>query len=122
MRLIAELEILGLPKMTNTIGHKHWRARHAEARKWKSLVVEACLLKRIQGLKLNQAQITFTRYSSKEPDFDGLASGFKHCLDGLKVAEVIIDDKPSVIGSPRYFWIQAPQRQGKIQIKVEAYD
>lgn len=119
MELIAEFSIEGLPKLTNQSYRSHWRSRHAEAKKWKSLVTAHCLDKGITNLKLNSAVLTFKRHSSVEPDFDGLVSGFKNVIDGLKVSGVIIDDKPSIIGSPTYLWEKCAKGEGKITIKIE---
>lgn len=119
MTLVAEFQILDLPKMTNSLARLHWSAKMKEARKWKGLVFEKCVELRICGLHLEKAQITLTRHSAKEPDFDGVASGFKHILDGLVVAGVLDDDKPSVIGSPTYKWEKAKAGEGRVTIKIE---
>lgn len=66
-----------------------------------------------------KAKLTLTRYSSKEPDFDGLCSSFKNVIDGLVEAGVIIDDKMSVIGQPTYAWVKCPPKKGKIKVVVE---
>lgn len=51
---------------------------------------------------------------------DGLVSGFKHVIDGLVVAGVIVDDKPSVIGQSQYRWTYRPSKQGgMISVKIE---
>ncbi len=120
MKLIAEFEILGLPQTVNAIGRKHWSAKVKEAKKWKELVVQQCILAGIGGLKLAQASLELTRCSSMETDFDNLASSFKHVLDGLTVAGVIVDDKPSVIGSPTFVWQKTKPGDGRIRVKIWA--
>src|ERR1043165_1047449 len=114
MRTIAEFEIAGLPKMTNAIGRAHWTVKHREAKKWKRLVAIECARLGISNLGLGAASLTLTRHSIKEPDMDGLVSGFKHVVDGLVAAQVIVDDRPSVIGQSRYRWQTAPPSQGKV--------
>lgn len=129
--MIVEFEIAGLPKMTNT-SRVHWTKKMREAKKWKELVqgevhnylARKVFLSQFGGefpfSALSKANITLTRYSSVEPDFDGLVSSFKHVIDGLKVAGVIIDDKASVIGQPKYLWEKAKPRMGKIKVRVES--
>lgn len=67
-----------------------------------------------------RATVTLTRLSTREPDADNLMSSWKHVLDGLVEAGVIINDKPSTIGSPISLWKYAKRKDGKIKIKVES--
>lgn len=111
---------MGLPKMTNSYNRSHWSHRHKEAVKWKRTISAYCAQFQISGLGLGKASLTLTRHSSKEPDMDGLVSGFKHVIDGLVVAGVIVDDKPSVIGQSQYRWTYRPSKQGgMISVKIE---
>jgi hypothetical protein len=118
MTKVAEFEIQGLPMTINAIGRKHWSFKMKEAKRWKNLVLEQCVFMRIYGINLGSAVLVLTRHSSQESDFDGLASSFKHVIDGLVLAKVIVDDKPSIIGSPTYIWKKAPKGQGKITIEI----
>ena len=103
--------------MTNSKSRTSWRAAMFESRKWKKLVYENCILLRpIEPL--TKAKLVLTRFSSSEPDFDGLVSGFKHCIDGLKEAKVILDDKPSIVGQPQFFWHKSKKGMGSIKIEV----
>ncbi len=88
-----------------------------EARKWKDLVSLA-VSTRVPAKPLEKARLTLTRYSSVEPDFDGLVSSFKHPIDGLIQAKVLENDKMSNIGVPTYAWEQVPPGKGKIRIEV----
>lgn len=115
---MIEFEIKGLPKTTNFGGRAHWAVKIKEANHWKKLVwLSVCSQKPKEPL--NKAKLTLTRCSSSEPDFDGLVSSFKHVLDGLKESKIIIDDKPSVIGSPTYLWMKVSPKAGRIKVKVE---
>lgn len=118
---LLRLTLEGLPKMTNAGGRAHWAVKVKEARKWQSMVASACFNKQPEA-PLTKAKISMTRYSSVEPDFDGLCSGFKHVLDGLVHAGIIVSDKMSVIGKPNYDWKQAPPKRGYIQVDVESID
>lgn len=119
-KLIAEFDIMGLPKMTNSFNRAHWTHRHKESIKWKRNISSLCAQFQIAGMGLEKADLTLTRHSSKEPDMDGLVSGFKYVIDGLVKAGVIVDDKPSVIGQSQYKWIyRATKYGGMITVKIE---
>lgn len=115
-----EFSLSGLPKRTNN-NHSTWKARMAEARKWKGAVYVAvgAPLRPLKPLQL--CRLTLIRHSSVEPDFDGLCSSFKHVIDGLIHAQVIANDKTSnfVDGRPEYIWKKAPRNKGFITVKVE---
>ena len=57
-------------------------------------------------------------YSSKPPDSDGLVISFKHVLDALILADVIIDDNYMVIGMPDYKWQKQTRGKGYIEFEV----
>jgi hypothetical protein len=116
---VIEFELPGLPRTTNA-SNVHWRIRHTHAKKWKDLVIIAARSKGLPDEPLKKAKLTLTRFSAREPDFDGLVSSFKHVIDGLIDAAVIADDKQSVIGQPTYNWVYAFRNKGKISVKVEA--
>lgn len=117
---MLELTIAGLPSC-NSAAAPHWRTRHIERVKWKSKVCGAVLqaLGRWPSKPLERARVELTRCSSSRPDADNLASSFKFVLDGLVLARVIADDKPSVIGQPVFAWEKTSPRKGCVRIKVE---
>ncbi len=112
-----KLCIKGLPKQTNASYRCHWTTRMKEARKWKALV-ESLARNKKPKTPLKSAHLKLTRFSSREPDWDGLVSGFKHVIDGLKASGIILDDKMSIIGKPDYFWTKTSPKDGKIEIEV----
>lgn len=115
---VLEFELPGLPKTTNSGGRAHWAVKAKEAAHWKKMVHWATACKGPEE-SLKRAKLTLTRCSAIEPDFDGLVSSFKHVLDGLVEAQVIENDKPSVIGQPAYRWEKAPPKHGKIKVRIE---
>lgn len=115
-RYLLEFELPGLPKTTNSGGRSHWTVKAREAKKWKNLVA---VLASKPPTPLTKAKLTLTRCSAVEPDFDGLVSSFKHVVDGLVDARVIVNDKQSVIGQPAYLWEKASPGKGKIKVRVE---
>lgn len=129
-----EFTIEGLPKTTNGNARRHWRALHNEAKTWKKHVLDAEKKTSwhtkasddppkalINPCPLDKAKLTLTRFSSSEPDWDGLVSSFKHVIDGLVEAGVIVDDKMSVIGQPQYFWVKCAPKKGRIKVEVESF-
>lgn len=118
MKLLAEFEIKGAPKTVNSLVRMHWAAKYNEAKRWKQCVGICCRQLKINGMRLKKATLEFTRFSSREPDFDNLAGSFKHILDGLVEAEVIVDDKPSVIGSPIFAWEKCKRSEVRIRVRI----
>jgi hypothetical protein len=114
-----EIQLPGLPKTTNRkSSFGHWAQRKAEADKWKNMVDLACMGKRPQK-PLKTARIAYIRHSSVEPDFDGLVSTFKHIQDGLILAGIIENDKPSNIGQPSFRWFREKPGKGFVEVLVE---
>ena len=114
-----EFELIGLPKMANQLLRGHWIVKHRHAAKWKLAVAKATH-GRLPHKPLASAALTLTRVSSAEPDFDGLVSGFKAVIDGLVECGVIVTDKPSCIGQPKFLWEKGRPGHGKVRVKVEA--
>lgn len=112
-----EFEIPGLPKMANGT-HGHWRTRYHAERKWQSMTLIAIAGKRPLA-PLEKVRCEFVRFSSSEPDFDGLVHGFKPIRDALVRGGIVINDKPSNMEA-KYRWEKAAQKQGKIRVTVEA--
>jgi hypothetical protein len=116
--LLAEINLDFLPKTTNHLNTMHWAMKHKEAKACKLMVMLQCRHKRIHGLGLSRVELELTRFSSKEPDFDGMVGSWKYVIDALVEASVIVDDKPSIIGSPIFLWEKAKQKEGKIRIRI----
>lgn len=68
---------------------------------------------------LQTARLTLTRYSTIEPDYDGLVSSFKPIIDGLVEAGFLAGDKRANIGVPDYRWEKAKRGQGRITVRIE---
>lgn len=115
-------EIPGLPRMSNASGRsRSWRATHNAARRWKHEVILVTRSHRPPA-PLERARLTLTRFSSVEPDADGLVIGFKPVIDGLVKAGILVNDRMSNIGMPTYRWAKALPGKGKIQVVVEEID
>lgn len=116
-KYILEFELQGLPKMANG-SHGNWRADHGAKMAWRKKVGLALMLKHKPNPPLKLAKATFTRFSSVEPDDDGLTHGFKPIRDALKFYGIIEDDKRKNLVA-EYRWEKAAPKQGKIKVKVE---
>jgi hypothetical protein len=122
--MIISFELPGLPKSMNG-AHGHWRSAAAERKKWRELscghAIAAKQAAKLGGMKpWKQVKLTCTRSSSSQMDFDNLVASFKGCVDGLKDAGIIADDKDAVIIMRDYRCEWAPRGKGKIRIKVES--
>lgn len=119
MSYSLEFTLKGLPPMSNQHLRMHWRTSHRATKDWKRKV-NLAVCAQLPPEPLIKARLTLTRHSTKEPDWDGLTSGFKSVVDGLVEAKVLIDDKPSVIGQPKCLWEKAKRGESRITVKVEA--
>lgn len=118
MAYYLEFEIKELPKPINAQNSMHWAQKGKYVRHWHTLV-NASVCPRKPKAPLNRAKLTLTRFSSSEPDFDGLVSSFKPVIDGLITSGVLENDKFSNIGRSEYVWINTQRGQGKIKVIVE---
>ncbi len=103
--------------MQNRTKGQHFRVYMQHRDEWKAKV-NASIAGKLPQEPLKRASLTLVRYSSIEPDFDGLVSSFKAILDALK-GRVIEDDRPSCIGSPICKWEKTAPKQGRVKVIVE---
>ena len=119
MTYSLEFTIGGLSRMANPSGKStHWRKLYDEAKKWQ-IDVALAVGSRKPIKPLEKYQLTLVRFSSVEPDFDGIVRGFKHVVDGLRLAGVISDDKISNSGQWNVAWMKSSPRNGRISVRVE---
>lgn len=114
--LIIDIPIL--PQGMNMTGSKNWRAVAAKRAAVKRLVMQHLMLYPKPKEPLKHANLLLIRYSSREPDFDGLVSSFKAVVDALVTGKIIEDDSPKHIGQPGYLWRPVKPRKGKIRIQL----
>jgi len=115
---VIEFELNLLPSLQNQLNTMHWAKRMRE----KKLIVGHLLAHIPQGsrkLKAQKAKITLTRFSCKEPDYDGLVGSWKSIIDSLVKLGVLEDDSPKVIGYPTYLWEKTKRGAGKIKVRIE---
>ncbi len=117
---VLDFEIPLLPDTQVAAAKGNWQGRTGVAKRWYKHV-EAVVLgdHYIPDKPLTRARVRFERHSTTEPDCTNLAACFKHVEDGLVRCGVILDDKPSIIGSPEFVWVKAKRNEGKIRVRVE---
>lgn len=97
--------------------HKTWQAKRRDAKKWQKWV-GYCLMGKTPPKPLQRVRVTFTRYSSVQPDDDNLPTGFKAIRDALVNYGVVVDDSPQHFEG-KYVWAHAPNGRGKIRIEID---
>lgn len=128
---------------TNASDSKHYSARSSMVRKL-SKAFSVLVPDRLRPEQpLRRAAVTCTRFSSVRPDFDGLVHSFKYVLDCTHARRakggsnqghaggagrahiggrrsILLDDRWSVIGQPRYEWKAVPKQQATfVEIIIE---
>lgn len=110
------ITIPGLPPMANG-SHGNPFAKNRERQKWQRTAI--LLLKSHAPKKpYDRIKVIFTRFSSNEPDYDGLVHGFKPIVDAFKKTGFIKDDKMRHLESI-YLYDKAPPKKGYIQLEIE---
>lgn len=112
-----EFELPGLPESPNRRQNASWKSTHFKAKRWKDqIALRTCGLRPLAPLP--RARVRLLRYSSVEMDPDNLAASFKPILDGLQIAQVILNDRSKNI-AVEFGWRSSAQGMGKIRIIVE---
>lgn len=113
------IEIFDLPKLPNQIRMSHWRVKQAETRKWWDLV-HLKTYKLMQGIDqpMNQVEIQYERYSSREPDYDNLVASFKPVTDALIKVGLILDDNPKVVVKSSYRWFKCARKDVRTIVRI----
>jgi Holliday junction resolvase RusA-like endonuclease len=113
-------EIKELPPTPNKLLGAHWSKRSKSATKWRDIVYWHTRIakKSFQALPLDFAQVTMTRHSSSEPDFDGLVGSFKPILDALVSCGILLNDTMKHVEGI-YRWKKCAPKQGKITVEVK---
>lgn len=111
-----------LPPTTNGMTSFHWWKKKKLSDEWNNLVMFHVLKNGAPPKPLQKARLTLTRFSSSEPDYDGLVSSFKVVVDSLRYNAVLADDKMKNIGIPRYDWQKCAPKAGMIHVIVESID
>lgn len=112
---MISFELTGLPPMAN--GNKGgWQKKHRIAKAWKTRL-GYMLMGKTPKVPWLHIRVVFTRFSSVEPDDDGLAHGFKPIRDALVEYGLVADDSRKHLAS-EYRWEKAPAKYGKIRVEI----
>jgi Holliday junction resolvase RusA-like endonuclease len=104
-----------LPKMANG-GHGNWKADHFRKKKIMQAVSDQ-LWGKLPKKPLKSASGAFVRYSSKEPDYDGLVHGFKPVIDALVKLGVLENDTSEIL-EREYSWVKESPRKGRVEVHI----
>lgn len=115
---MIKFTVNGLPKMPNQLLRKHWAVISQEAKKW-HILVHYHTLKQKPAKPHQKVKAEMTRFSTQEPDRDGLSGSFKYVMDGLVKAGIMVDDKPSVVVECIYKWEKSKLADQRIEVKIE---
>ena len=107
-----------LPLTTNAQTSMHWRKKGEYVKTW-HLKVWAAVGKNKPALSLSLARLILIRFSTTEPDFDGLVSSFKPVIDGLINCSVLQNDRFENIGQPIYGWEKSTRKNSGITVRVQ---
>lgn len=113
------LRLHGIPPLPNRMAALPLRARMIARARWRDDT--AAVARSLQIPRLAAPIVTYTRYSTAEPDFDGLVASFKHVQDGLVVAGVLPDDAPKHL-RPAYGWHACRRGEEHIEIAIEGVE
>lgn len=116
-----EFSLPGLPNMPNEFRRGGHYSRHRHDRKWQAdlTTIIRASRKPLPIAPLERFEITAMRFSSSEPDFDGLVASFKCIIDGLRELKVLKDDKMSNTGQWKCLWFKAAQKAGFIRVCIQ---
>lgn len=109
--------IESLPKMYNALNRQHYHVKKKEKDKW-LLLIKASVSRKKPIAPLTKYKLKLTRFSSSEPDYDGLVSSWKFVIDALRHCEILSDDKLSNSGKWDCWWEKGKRGEGKIKVEV----
>lgn len=85
-----------VPVSANTLAYRHWRKRHAEAKRWSNLVLYGCSVAKVKKPKapIPPCRLRITMWRKKRQDLDNAYASTKHLIDALRRQRLIRDDDP----------------------------
>lgn len=109
----------GLCPTPNDVLRMPLRLRLRVKRQWRDMTLLALIASRVQCL--HRARVTFTRYSSREPDSDALSGGaMKWVRDALVQARVIDDDGPGYLEAT-YRHGRSARDEARVELTIEEW-
>lgn len=106
------------PSINVHMGH-HWSKKHELRQRWGWLTKRAIRRANLWvPPKWSRAKVKIERHGARILDSDNFRAGTKFLMDSLVAEEIIIDDKPAVIGEPEL--VQFSGKERKTIVYVEA--
>jgi Holliday junction resolvase RusA-like endonuclease len=111
-----------LPPINSASG-VHWRTKQGWKREASRQVFAALIEAKWRPAEgpFEFAHVTCLRRSSHVPDRDNLAESFKHVVDCIVRAGVLVDDAPNH-ARVTYLWAKAPPNAGGIEVVITEGD
>lgn len=106
-----------LPPMGNAWKRENYHVSRKEKAMWVGSF-KWMLLNNKPKFPLKKVRLILTRFSSSEPDYDGLVISFKHVIDALVENEVLVDDSLSVTGKWDCNWLKTSRGKGSIRVEI----
>ena len=123
MTWCVKIELPGLPPTPNSVMAMHWAKKSKLTKRWRRDSYLACKANGPAPLGTKVIRVCYTRFSSREPDPDGLAGSFKAIQDGVVdwVSETNegFDDRAHQL-RPAWFWEKAPRGKGRVTVVIVA--
>ena len=92
MTWFVKIELPGLPPTPNSVMAMHWAKKSKLTKRWRRDAYLACKANGPAPLGTKVIRVCYTRFSSREPDPDGLAGSFKSIQDGVMPPTINLDN------------------------------
>jgi hypothetical protein len=116
----AHLDITLPAPLTRTqpdVMTRYVRSKYVQAwrdRMWTAINAPGNVVSRFP---VERAGVYCVRYSTRQPDYDGLVYGFKVIVDSL-MPSIIHDDNPKVLVERIYRWEKCKQAEQRLEVKL----
>lgn len=107
------LEIPWCPESLNRKLRSNRYKNAAEMKAWANFIVNDTYSRR-PAIPLARVSLTFTRYSHRFLDYDGLVASLKPVADALVAAKILVDDSWNVTGAWSVDQVFRPQSKGQM--------
>lgn len=122
MTWCVKIELHGLPPTPNSILAMHWAKKSKLTKRWRREAYLACRAEGPAPEGIETIRVCYTRWSSREPDSDGLAGSTKAIQDGITdwVRETNggFDDTARQLRA-EWFWEKAPRGAGRVTVEIK---
>ena len=107
-----KIDICDFPVSRNESDSMNRWDRNRHRKKWHQIIYYMTLRK-LPSVPLEKCKLTFIRYYYRQLDDDGWVGAIKPVADGLVKANIIMDDRPSVVTEWKYEQVKTKKSDGK---------